>query len=256
MSGGALAGRRVLVLRAREQAAALSDRIRALGGEPVEAPVLAIEAGDRTALRAAVRDLDAGAFHLLCLTSPNAVDAFAEAVGEERLDARSLAHAGIVACVGPGTAARLWHRLRVVADLIPPRATTQSLGEAVPPGTGRALLPRADIASPVLPRMLAAKGYDCAEVAAYRTVTPDGLDATVLDALDAGEIDLVAFASPSTVRNFVTLLGGRAWTAGVVSIGPVTSAACREVGIAVDVEADPHDLDGLVAALARAAATR
>jgi redox-sensing transcriptional repressor len=37
-------------------------------------------------------------------------------------------------------------------------------------------------------------------------------------------------------------------------VGPVTSEACAEVGLRVDVEADPHDLDGLVAAVRRALA--
>jgi uroporphyrinogen-III synthase len=35
----------------------------------------------------------------------------------------------------------------------------------------------------------------------------------------------------------------------VVSIGPVTSEAAREAGLTVDVEAERHDVDGLVAAL-------
>ena len=252
MSGGPLAGRRVLVPRAQQQAAALSDRISALGGEPVEAPVLTIEPGDDAALRAALRDLADGVYDLLCLTSPNGVDAVADALVEERLDARALAEVGTIACVGPGTAARLWHRLRVVADLLPPKATTRSLGEAVSPGEGRALLPRADIANPFLPDLLCDKGYACTEVVAYRTGTPDALDAEVVNALAAGEIDLLAFASPSTVRNFVALMDGRAWSGAVVSIGPVTTAACHEAGIEVAVEADPHDLDGLVDGLVAA----
>ena len=130
----------------------------------------------------------------------------------------------------------------------------EALADAVPAGSGRALLPRADIASPALPDGLRAKGYDPVEVVAYRTVTPDGLPGEVLQALEDGEIDLLAFASPSTVRNFVALVGDRPWRGRVVSIGPVTSAACREVGVEVAAEADPHDLEGLVAALVRAAA--
>ena len=35
----------------------------------------------------------------------------------------------------------------------------------------------------------------------------------------------------------------------VVSIGPITSATARERGLAVAAEADPHTIDGLVAAL-------
>jgi uroporphyrinogen-III synthase len=34
-----------------------------------------------------------------------------------------------------------------------------------------------------------------------------------------------------------------------VSIGPVTSATARELGLHVDVEASRHDIDGLVDAL-------
>lgn len=248
-----LAGVRVLVPRAPGQARALSDRIRALGGEPVEAPVLTIEPGDRVALEHAVRDLAAGRFRVLCLTSPNGVDALADALAAAGLDTRALAGAGSVACVGRGTAGRLWQRCRVRADLLPPRATTRSLGEAIPAGDGPALLPRADIASPVLPAVLTAKGYDPVEVVAYRTGRPSELPTEVLAALAGDQVDLVAVASPSTARNLVALLDGRPWSRQVVSIGPVTSATCRELGLGVLAEADPHDLDGLTAALVRAA---
>lgn len=252
MTGTPLAGVRVLVPRARNQAGALSERIRQLGGDPVEAPVLTIEHGDDAALRAALRDLADGVYHLLGLTSPNGVDAVADALLAEHLDARALSGVQTIACIGPGTAARLWDRLRVVADLVPPRATTRALGEAVAEGSGLALLPRADIASPELPEVLREKGYRCTEVVAYRTGTPEALGDEVLDALAAGEIDLLAFASPSTVRNFVTLLDGRDWRGRVVSIGPVTTAACAALGITVAVEAGTHDLDGLVTALVTA----
>jgi uroporphyrinogen III methyltransferase / synthase len=253
---GSLAGVRVLVPRAPAQAAALSDRIRALGGDPVEAPVLRIEDGDLSALRTAVEELAAGAFTLVCLTSPNGVAALADVLEDAGLDARALAAGGTIACVGSGTAAALWERLRVRPDLVPDRATTEALGEAVPAGSGRALLPRADIANPILPELLRAKGYDPVEVTAYRTGTPDALAPDVLADLEAGAIDLLAFASPSTVRNFLTLVGERSWRGRVVSIGPVTSRACRDLDVEVAVEADPHDLDGLVDALVTAAAAR
>lgn len=254
MTAGPLAGLRVLVPRARGQAAALSSRVAALGGEPVEAPVLEIEPGDDAALRAALRDLAAGDFRAVLLTSPNGVDAVADALEEEGLDARVLAGADVVGCVGAGTAARLWLRCRVRPDLVPATATTEALGDAMPPGSGRVLLPRADLASPMLPRVLATKGYEPVEVVAYRTGRPDALPATVVDDLAAGRVHLVAVASPSTARNLAALLGDAPLRARVVSIGPVTSAACRELGWEVAIEADPHDLDGLVAGLAAAGA--
>lgn len=251
-AAGPLAGRRVLVLRATAQAAALSERIRALGGEPVEAPVLEIEPGDTDALRAAMARAPGGEYSLLGLTSPNGVDALADALADEHLDARALAGFALVACVGPGTAARLFERLRVVADLVPPRATTSSLADAVPPGSGRALLPRADLANPVLAEVLSGKGYEPVAITAYRTGRPERLDEGVVAALQAGTIDVVAFASSSTVRNFAALAPPGELAARVVSIGPVTSRTCAQLGFTVAVEARPHDLDGLVAAVTAA----
>ena len=59
----------------------------------------------------------------------------------------------------------------------------------------------------------------------------------------------MTFTSSSTVR-FFTESGGRVPDgARVVSIGPVTSATARELGLTVHVEAERHDIDGLVDAL-------
>jgi uroporphyrinogen III methyltransferase/synthase len=251
-----LAGVSVLVPRATAQASRLSMRIRSLGGEPVEAPTITIEPGDDAALRGALRDLADGAFTAVCFTSPNGVDAVAAAMDVAGLDARVFAQVATVACVGPGTAARLHQRLHVRADLVPPVATTVSLAQAFPPGEGRVLLPRADIATNLLHDELVAGGYRPVEVAAYVTGTPDGLPAEVLRRLERGDIEQIAFASSSTARNFVALVGDRPWRGDVVSIGPVTSATCTELGVPVAVEADPHDLDGLVDALCIAAARR
>jgi len=248
-----LAGSRILVARARQQAGELSRRIRELGGTPVEAPVLEIAPGDRDALAAASDRLARGEVAVLALTSPNGVDALAEALGAAALPAEVLGGVGLVACVGRGTDDRLAQRLGRRADLVPERATTRSLAAAIPPGHGIALLPRADLASHELPTTLAAKGYDVEEVVAYRILRPSALPEPVLAQLADGAIDLIAVTSPSTVHNLLALLQDRRWSARVVSIGPVTSAACAAHGLSVAAEADPHDLDGLLAALVAAA---
>lgn len=248
---GPLTGRRVLVARAAGQAAALSDRIRALGGEPVEAPALRIEPGDADALRQAAKELVWGHFTAVCVTSPNAVGPLGRALEEVGAGPTALRRT-MVACVGPGTAEEL-ARIGVTANLVPTVATTRALGEAMPPGRGRVLLPRADIASDVLPEVLRAKGYEPVEVVAYRTTRPSSLPPEVVADVREGRIDLLAFGSPSTARNLTTLLGPPPWPARVVSIGPVTTAVCHELGIEVAAEATAHDLDGLALALASAA---
>lgn len=244
-----LHGRRVLVPRTREQASVLSARIRTLGGQPVEAPTIAIEPGDTELLAAALRELSDGAFHSIVFTSPNGVRAVARSLDAAGLDARVFAGVDLVAAVGPGTARDLWDELRLRPDLVPPTSTTEALAEAFPPGSGQVLLPRADIATAVLEDALRAKGYEPARVDAYRTTRPDDLPTGIAEQLADGDIDLLAFPASSTVRNFVAIMGDRPWRGAVVSIGPVTSETCRELGLDVAAEADPHDLDGLVAAL-------
>lgn len=248
-----LRGMRILVPRTREQASGLSMHIRSLGGEPVEAPTIQVEPGDTDRLVRAVEQLAAGEFAAVCLTSPNGVAAFADALDAAGLDARAMAMVSTVACVGPGTAHALWDRLGVGADLVPGTATTAALAEAFPAGHGRVLLPRADIASTELPHVLVTKGYDPVEVVAYRTVRPARLAPEVMVDLAAGRIDLLAFASSSTVSNFVELVGDEPWRGQVVSIGPVTTQTAVDLGLTVAAEADPHTIEGLVATLAEVA---
>ena len=255
-----LHGVSVLVPRTRHQAAELSERLRALGAEPVEAPTIAIEPpGDPAALRLALASMVDGAYDWILLTSVNGVDAVWAQVEQLGGDARFFAGVRIGA-VGATTAAALRERgLR--ADVVPDGATAAELAQAVlqaaPGSAARALLPRADIATPLLTAALRGAGWAAEEVEAYRTVAVDALDPAVRTRLDGGGIDVIALASSSTARNLHRLLDGR-WPAGasVASIGPVTSQACEELGVRVDAEADPHDIAGLVAAVTRLAATR
>lgn len=250
MSDRPLTGVTVLVPRARQQASQLAARIRDLGGEPLEAPTIEILPGDREAVAAAVRDVADGGYTAVCFTSPNGVRAVAAAFEAAGTGPEAFA-APLVAAVGPGTAGALRDVLGREPDLVPATSTTEALARAMPPGKGRVLLPRADIATATLPDLLREKGYEPVLVDAYRTGQPAGLPPDVLGRLAAGRVDVIAFTSSSTVRNFAELVDGRTWSARVASIGPVTSATCAEHGIEVAVEADQHDLDGLVAAVVR-----
>lgn len=252
-----LHGRSVLVPRTRHQAGELSGRLAALGAEPVEAPTIAIEpTRDPEGLRRCVRELGDGAFDWVAFTSTNGVGAVSAVLDEMGADARLFARAAIAA-VGPGTADAIGRRgLR--PDLVPPRHTTAGLAEALitsgPPAS--ALLPHADIATPTLAGGLRDAGWRVTEVEAYRTVRVRHLDRDVRRRLEEGAVDVLAFASSSTVRNFVDLLGIPVDArVRVAAIGPVTAATCAELGLRVDAVARPHDLDGLVEAVVAAART-
>ena len=238
--------------RAPHQAPALTARLRDLGAHVVEAPLLDVEDGDLGAMAAAVRDLAAGTYALLGLTSPNGVRALAAAIERARLDARALAPVGTIACVGPGTAATLDRELAITADVVAEVSTTEGLADAIDPPDrpgARALLPRADLATPLLADRLTDAGWDVDEVTAYRTVTR-ALDDTTAELLADGRVQLVPVLSSSMADALVASGRARGIRGGIVAIGPVTAATLRGHGVDPLAVADPHDLDGLVACLA------
>jgi uroporphyrinogen III methyltransferase/synthase len=161
-----------------------------------------------------------------------------------------------VAAIGPGTARALATH-GIVADIVPERFVAEALVEAleeVEVDGRRVLVARAAEARDVLPDALRERGGQVDVVALYETVReePD------LDAVAAAQdADYVTFTSSSTVRNLTEALGDRFPSeARIVSIGPITTASARDAGLEVAVEADRHDIDGLLAALLADAATR
>jgi uroporphyrinogen III methyltransferase / synthase len=228
-----LHGRTVAVTRARAQASALAERLRALGADVVEAPAIRVRP-------LAVQLPDPRGYDLLCVTSPNG----AEQLFAHLRDARALA--GVtVAAIGPGTARALRER-GVEPDVVPARAVAEGLVEAladVP--VRRALIARAEEGRDVLPDALRDGGADVDVLALYRTVAEPLDDGAREAALGS---DYATFTSASSARFFHAAAGTLAGPR-LVSIGPATSAALRELGFEPDVEAADHTPDGLVAAL-------
>ena len=177
-----------------------------------------------------------------------------EALAATGTDARALAGA-VIAAIGPGTAAEL-ERHGIRADVVPERFVAEALVEALEPvevERRRVLIARAAEARTVLPDALRQRGAEVDDVAFYDTVA-EPLGEAGRSALERATY--VTFTSSSTVR-FLLESGVRPPdTARVVSIGPVTSATAEEHGLTVHVEAERHDIDGLVAALAADAAER
>ena len=88
-------------------------------------------------------------------------------------------------------------------------------------------------------------------VPAYRTGTPGNLVERAQDLLKGSrKPDWITFTSSSTVQNMVTAVGVEALKGiRVASIGPVTSATARALGIEVAVEASRFDENGLIEAI-------
>jgi uroporphyrinogen III methyltransferase/synthase len=108
----------------------------------------------------------------------------------------------------------------------------------------RVLLATAEGARDVLEQGLRERGGEVTVLHLYRT------ESEPVDAEAVLGCDLVTFASSSTVVS--VLLGlppAVRHEVRAVSIGPVTTAALRECGVEPCIEASPHDVDGLVAAV-------
>ena len=207
---------RVIVTRAAEQAEPLAQRLRELGHEVVFCPLIRIEPlGDDP--------IDCSGYDWVVVTSPNGAAEFA---------GRRAGELPRVAAVGPGTADAL--RERGIRPALVSRVSTQEgLLEELPRPAGRVLLAGAEGARRLLVEELGADFLPLYRVVELvPEVPPQG--------------DVVVLASASAARAFGALgLGIPA-----VSIGPQTTAAARSVGVEVVVEAESHDLEGLLAAVA------
>jgi uroporphyrinogen-III synthase len=88
-------------------------------------------------------------------------------------------------------------------------------------------------------------------VEAYRTILPESAGKQAAEIFGgARKPDWITFTSSSTVQNFVRVAGKDALHGvKVASIGPVTTATARKMGIEVAAEAKVYTTDGLVEAI-------
>jgi uroporphyrinogen III methyltransferase / synthase len=251
-----LFGWRVLVPRTKEQAGALSERLRVHGAIAVEVPTISVEP-PRTPqqMDRAIQGLVSGRYLWVAFTSVNAVRAVREKFEEYGLDAR--AYAGVkVAAVGEQTAAAL-RAFGVQPDLVPSgEQSTEGLLEDWPAydevfdPIDRVFLPRADIATETLSAGLVGLGWEVDDVTAYRTVRAAPPPVETREAIKGGGFDAVVFTSSSTVRNLVGIAGKPHTSTIIACIGPQTVKTAEEHGLRVDVMAETASVPMLVEALA------
>ncbi len=247
-----LFGRQVLITRSRKQAGDLRLQLEAEGATVVSLPLLAIQAPeDWSALDAALDGL--ARFTWIVFTSSNSVDFFFQRLHERGLDSRALG-SNRIAVVGQATADHL-HLQGLHPDLIPTQQTQEGLvaafanlaidGQAI-------LLPGSAIGRPLLFDALKNWGAQVHRVTTYTNRAPDQL--TPPAALLDGTIDLIVFASPSSVDNFVSGLGqdqalSLLATSHIACIGPTTTRAVEALNIDVHIQPQQSSISALVSAI-------
>jgi uroporphyrinogen-III synthase len=258
-----LAGCRILVSRARAQAGALADGLRAVGAEVLEIPF--IEIRQPRSFKGLDESLKLVAeYEWLILTSVNGVRAMFERMALLNIPRRVLSHLNIAA-IGPATRAAIEReglKVAVTPSEYVAEAIVESLSDKV--RGKRVLLCRAKIARDVIPSELRQMGAFLDVVEAYETVIPQSsrveLRAVLRD--PARRPHMITFTSSSTVNNYVALLGIRSGRSRLVqgilnaSIGPITSDTLRQHELSVDLQAPEYTIPGLIDAIVKRAHAR
>jgi uroporphyrinogen-III synthase len=254
-----LAGKRIVVTRAAEQAGELIRELERAGAVVFALPaVVFADPPEPAPLDQAIRAL--ASFHWILFTSQNAVQFFVKrcrALGQmQQTDGGASAMTQpLVAAVGPATAETAKKeglRVEYVARQFRGRALAEELGARV--AGKRVLLPRSDRARADLLGALQAKGAEVVDVVAYQTGVPDSFDPGASEAICCGSVDVVSFLSPSAFHNLTEEIGLetlRQITGRVVlaAIGPVTAGAIRDAGLPVEIEAPQSTASSLVGAI-------
>ncbi len=251
-----LYGWKVLVPRTKEQAGAMSARLRVYGAIPCEVPTIAVEPPRTPAqMERAIKGLVDGRYAWIVFTSTNAVRAVWEKFAEHGLDARHFGGVKI-ACIGQATADAV-RNFGIQPELVPSgdQSSEGLLADFAPydevlDPVGRVLLPRADIATETLAAGLTERGWEVDDVTAYRTVRAAPPPAEIRDAIKSGGFDAVLFTSSSTVRNLVGIAGKPHTRTVVACIGPKTAETAVEFGLRVDVQPEHASIVDEVEALA------
>ena len=251
-----LAGKTVLITRARKQAGPLRDLLELEGARVLEAPAIEIiEKPERIAeLKEALQNPQLYAW--LVLTSVNTVDIVDAALKSSGANWPTLLSLQI-ACIGAATAARV-RELGGAVTLVPAKFQAESLVEELirqPISGKQILLPRAEGSRRILVEELQRHGVTVNEIQVYRAEIPEGGRQELQRLMQEESIDFITFTSSSTVHHFVEMTGELLSRLDpnktrIASIGPITAATLREYGLPVAVEAAEFTIPGLVEAIA------
>jgi uroporphyrinogen III methyltransferase/synthase len=256
-----LAGRTIVITRARAQSADFAAELEQLGARVVSCPTIEIvEPESYALLDEAIENLYG--YDWLIFTSVNGVDYFLrrlEALGHDASQLDDLR----VCAIGEATADQL-REARIHVDVIPEQFKAEGAFAALesylggPGGLNRLnfFIPRAAIARDYLPKALEEAGARVDVVPAYRTVRPQTSERGRVEALLAGgAVDCITFTSSSTVVNFAQLfdttdLSQLLEGVRVACIGDITASTAADYNLRTDILPDQYTIPALTRAIA------
>jgi len=249
-----IAGKKILITRAREQSGDFSTLLKKMGAEVIEFPTIEIVPPLRwKELDQAIRQLKS--YDWIIFTSANGVNFFWQRLRKQ--GKYHLPSSLKVCAIGPATANQLKEK-KTSVDYMPKEFIAESIlkgFDKMAIGGKRILLARAKKARDVLPKGLRKMGAEVDVVEVYRTVKPKAGARRLKKILTEERIDAVTFTSSSTVDHFVKLLKKEDLKQllrkiALACIGPVTAKTAKEWGMKVQIQPKQYTIPGLTQAIA------
>lgn len=248
-----LFGKNIVVTRDKNGNADFAAKIISRCGNPVE--FATIKTKSLTQTNQFLQTLtELAKYDWIIFTSGNGVTIFFDCLQSMGKDARVFAAAKI-AVIGSETAAKLTE-FGIKADFVPGVFTSEELGKQLIGYTNvkgrKVLLLRSQLASNELVKLLEQAGAEVKNQPIYTVETQKSECGPLTEKINAGSIDWLTFTSPSSVRGFLEQIPTQVVKSSdvkVISIGPVTSEQLANLGVEVDLTADEHTIDGLLAAI-------
>ncbi len=255
MSKNSLAGKKILITRAREQSGDFAAELQKRRAEVIEFPTIEIVPPlhwgevDR-----AIDQLKS--YDWVIFTSVNGVNFFWQRLKKKGKPLR-LPLSLKVCAIGPATAKRL-KKQGVSVHSIPREFIAESILEGFEKKVikgKKILLARAKKARDILPKGLRKMGAQVDVVGVYRTIRPRGGSKRLKKLLSERKVDVITFTSSSTVTHFAELLRNENLKKllkgiAIACIGPVTAKTAKERGLKVQIQPKRYTIPGLTRAIA------
>ena len=252
-----LQGRRLVVTRSQGQASELSVELEKLGAQVIGLPLITIARNIDERTKNDVFS-EIASYDWLVFSSPNGVRFFFEGFFEKFEDIRSLGFLRIAA-VGQSTAKEI-KKYYVTTDLIPDEANADSLGDALVAtdslDSAKVLVVTGNLGRDVLFKKLEEARAIVDRFEVYSTAPTDLSEHPSAKAFREEGADGILFTSSSGVKSFVDQakhlqLAEEATRPKTFSIGPITSATMKELGMPVDLQAKEASLESLIEAVVK-----
>lgn len=192
-------------------------------------------------------------FDWIVFTSQNGVRFFLTDLAELGIPISKLKRKKLAA-VGEKTAKAI-KKYGLSVNFVPSKFTTERLSEELPKVEGKKILmARANLATPLLSKRLKERGAQVTDMPIYETTYIEN-DNPEFELLVADKkIYCLTFTSPSTVKGFFNNIKNSPQKnvileLPVLSIGPVTTKALKELGFTRITTADTYTINGMIAKL-------